>query len=160
VTSEDHHAVNDDFDDASPDNIAALLAKAEDLLEAECPRIDAVAQVLRLRKPLGEGVPVASGSLRRTSAPTLVSAKSQTDRSNSGTLARGRHPNWKHVSLNIPVAMRHQKAPSRVNPHSPYTRPTNARIILGSSGANNSTGAAGSRRNEREFRGSDTGCHS
>lgn len=60
VTSEDFHAANDDFDDASADNIRALLAKADDLIGTERTRIDAVAQLLRQPKErIGEDAPVA-----------------------------------------------------------------------------------------------------
>jgi hypothetical protein len=55
VTPQDRHAVNDDFDDAASENIVALLAKADDLLEAERTRVNAVAQLLRTPKEsLGE----------------------------------------------------------------------------------------------------------
>ena len=47
VTRSERHAVNDDFDDASAENIAALLAKANDLIEAQGERIATVAQLLR-----------------------------------------------------------------------------------------------------------------
>jgi hypothetical protein len=47
VTRSERHAVNDDFDDASNENIAALLAKAADLVEAQGERIEAVARLLR-----------------------------------------------------------------------------------------------------------------
>jgi hypothetical protein len=47
VSRDEPHAVNDDFDDASPGNIAALLAKAADLVEAQQAQIQAVAQLLR-----------------------------------------------------------------------------------------------------------------
>ena len=46
VTQSDRHAVNDDFDDASTGNIAALLAKASDLIELERPRIDELTRLL------------------------------------------------------------------------------------------------------------------
>jgi predicted acylesterase/phospholipase RssA len=47
VTKNDHHAVNDDFDDASASNISALLAKANDLIELQHSRLDEVARLLR-----------------------------------------------------------------------------------------------------------------
>jgi hypothetical protein len=41
------HVVNDDFDDASPENIAALRAKADDLVHQERDRIERLASLLR-----------------------------------------------------------------------------------------------------------------
>jgi hypothetical protein len=38
VNAQDHHAANDDLDDASPGNIRALLAKADDLIATERER--------------------------------------------------------------------------------------------------------------------------
>lgn len=47
VTPDERHAVNDDLDDASAGNVAALLAKADDLIGRERERIRMLAQVLR-----------------------------------------------------------------------------------------------------------------
>jgi patatin-like phospholipase/acyl hydrolase len=47
TTRTEPHAVNDDFDDASPGNIAAILAKAEDLIAREEGRIAALSELLR-----------------------------------------------------------------------------------------------------------------
>ena len=47
VKRTDLHAVNDDFDDASRENIQALLAKADDLVDRERGRIEPVASILR-----------------------------------------------------------------------------------------------------------------
>jgi hypothetical protein len=50
VKRTDRHAVNDDFDDASPENITALFEKADDLISAEASRIAKVAELLKAPK--------------------------------------------------------------------------------------------------------------
>jgi len=61
VSRSEPHAVNDDFDDASQENTAALLAKAADLVEGERERIEALARLLREPREAIElpSVPVA-----------------------------------------------------------------------------------------------------
>jgi patatin-like phospholipase/acyl hydrolase len=46
VNAQDHHAANDDLDDASPGNIRALLAKADDLIATERERLAIVNRIL------------------------------------------------------------------------------------------------------------------
>jgi hypothetical protein len=58
TTRGEPHAVNDDLDDASPANIAAILAKAEDLIDREASRIAALAE--RLREPKDPVAPLVS----------------------------------------------------------------------------------------------------
>ena len=53
--------MNDDFDDASPRNIEALLAKANDLVSTQGEHIKAVAQLLEEpRSPVAGGGPPIS----------------------------------------------------------------------------------------------------
>ena len=47
VSQNDYHAVNDDLDDASPGNIGALLAKADDLVVREQDRLTTLSALLR-----------------------------------------------------------------------------------------------------------------
>jgi uncharacterized protein len=59
VRSTDHHAASDDLDNASPENIRALLAKADDLIRNERAKIDELAHLLRSpRTKLAEDVRV------------------------------------------------------------------------------------------------------
>jgi hypothetical protein len=50
VRRTDLHAVNDDLDDASPENIEAIRAKADDLVHKERDRIDELAKALQESK--------------------------------------------------------------------------------------------------------------
>ena len=59
VTPSDRHAVNDDFDDASAGNVAALLAKASDLVETQQGHVREVAEFLKAPR---DAVAVESGN--------------------------------------------------------------------------------------------------